>query len=84
MLADVTGGLQPVEDGWPLPGGLINHRLGVVRQYARNVFPEAAAGQVGDGVDVNAGDRSRTDFTPRWVGASKMVSQRFTVKVGSL
>ena len=84
MLADVTGGLQPFEDGRPLPGRLINHRLGVVRQYARDVFPEAAAGQMGDGVDVNAGNQVEDRFHIDAGRRQQMVGQRFAVKVGGL
>ena len=52
VAGDVAGLLQPAEHRRPLPALLVDHRLGVGGQYARNVLPETAAGDVGEGVDL--------------------------------
>ncbi len=52
VTGNVAGLLQPAEHRRPLPALLVDHRLGVGRQDARDVFPEAATGDVGQSVDL--------------------------------
>ena len=85
VLVDVAFFLQPVEHRRAGPAGHVDHCLGALRQHARDVVEQAAAGDVGHGLhragfldqleqrlDVDAGRRQQ------------MVSQRFTFKLSGL
>ncbi len=82
MAADITRLLQPVKDRRPLPAVLVDHRLAAGRQYAGNIFPEAAAGQVGQGVHVMVGDQIQTGGDVDLGRREQMVGQRTPRQLG--
>ena len=49
---NVSGLLQPSEQGWSCPAGGIDARRAAIRQAARQVFRESSAGDVGHAVEL--------------------------------
>lgn len=84
MSADITGGLQPGKDGGPLPGRLINYRLGILRQNARNIFPKAAAGEVGDSVYIDVFNQFQNRFYVDTGRFKQMIGQRLPFQQSGL
>src|SRR5690606_27692658 len=46
VAADIALLLQPVKNGRPLPALAVNNSFGICRYHARNMFPEASAGNM--------------------------------------
>ncbi len=62
MSADIAGGLEPRKDAGPLAGQLINYRLGILLQNARNILPIAPAGELFDIVYIEEFNRYQLRF----------------------
>ncbi|MNP64643.1 hypothetical protein D3C76_1601560 [compost metagenome] len=81
MTAHVARLLQPAKHGRPLPARLVDHRLHPFWQYAWDVFPEAAAGQVSNRVHFHFLDQFQYRFDVNLGRLEQMVCQRFACQI---
>ena len=68
-ILDLSQSLQPGEDGRNLPRAFLDTHAAVMRQDARDVLGEAAAGDVGDRVD-DAFDFVVGKDSSKWLGVN--------------